>query len=91
MIGVKISDIFNALQATLGSYYVNDFNVFGRTWQVNIQAETPFRNNTDDIYQIYVRNAHCVILKGGSDCVGANALRADTFAKLCTNRTKTFK
>jgi HAE1 family hydrophobic/amphiphilic exporter-1 len=57
VLGVKISDIFNALQATLGSYYVNDFNVFGRTWQVNVQAETAFRNNTDDIYQIYVRNA----------------------------------
>ncbi|HET9688319.1 MAG TPA: multidrug efflux RND transporter permease subunit [Pseudolabrys sp.] len=57
VLGVKISDIFNALQATLGTYYVNDFNVFGRTWQVNVQAETPFRNNTDDIYQIYVRNA----------------------------------
>src|SRR5712691_5726604 len=57
VLGVKISDIFNALQSTLGSYYVNDFNVFGRTWQVNIQAETSFRDNTDDIYQIYVRNA----------------------------------
>ncbi len=57
VLGVKISDIFNALQSTLGSYYVNDFNVFGRTWQVNVQAETPFRDNTDDIYQIYVRNA----------------------------------
>jgi multidrug efflux pump len=57
VLGVKIIDIFNALQATLGSYYVNDFNVFGRTWQVNVQAETEFRNNVDDIYQIYVRNA----------------------------------
>src|SRR5262249_36564705 len=57
VLGVKISDIFNALQSTLGSYYVNDFNLFGRTWQVNIQAEPPFRDNIDDIYQIYVRNA----------------------------------
>ena len=45
VLGVKITDIFNALQSTLGSYYVNDFNVFGRTWQVNIQAETPFRDS----------------------------------------------
>ena len=60
VLGVKISDIFNALQATLGSYYVNDFNVFGRTWQVNIQGDTPFRQHTDDIERIYVRNA-----KGG--------------------------
>ena len=60
VLGVKITDIFNALQSTLGSFYVNDFNVFGRTWQVNVQAETPFRDNIDDIYEIYVRNA-----KGG--------------------------
>jgi HAE1 family hydrophobic/amphiphilic exporter-1 len=56
VLGVKITDVFNALQATLGSFYVNDFNVFGRTWQVNIQAETPFRNTIDDIYKVYVRN-----------------------------------
>ena len=58
VLGVKISDIFNALQSTLGSFYVNDFNVFGRTWQVNLQAETSFRNSIDDIQRIYVRNAH---------------------------------
>jgi hydrophobic/amphiphilic exporter-1 (mainly G- bacteria), HAE1 family len=57
VLGVKITDIFNALQSTLGSYYVNDFNVFGRTWQVNIQADTAFRDRTDDINRIYVRNA----------------------------------
>jgi hydrophobic/amphiphilic exporter-1 (mainly G- bacteria), HAE1 family len=56
VLGVKISDIFNALQSTLGSYYINDFNVFGRTWQVNLQAETAFRNRTEDIDRIYVRN-----------------------------------
>src|SRR5262249_11332666 len=48
VLGVKISDIFNALQSTLGSFYVNDFNVFGRTWQVNVQAETAFRDRVDD-------------------------------------------
>jgi multidrug efflux pump len=61
VLGVRISDIFNALQSTLGSYYVNDFNVFGRTWQVNIEAETSFRHRVDDIYRIYVRNT-----RGGS-------------------------
>jgi HAE1 family hydrophobic/amphiphilic exporter-1 len=60
VLGVKISDIFSALQSTLGSFYINDFNVFGRTWQVNVQAETAFRNQIDDINRIYVRNA-----KGG--------------------------
>ncbi len=57
VLGVKITDIFNALQATLGGFYVNDFNLFGRTWQVNVQAETPYRKSVDDIYRIYVRNA----------------------------------
>jgi multidrug efflux pump len=57
VLGVRISDIFAALQATLGGYYVNDFNEFGRTWQVNVQAETPFRARVGDIYRIYVRNA----------------------------------
>ena len=56
VLGVKISDIFNALQSTLGSYYINDFNVFGRTWQVNLQAEIAFRQRLDDIERIYVRN-----------------------------------
>jgi HAE1 family hydrophobic/amphiphilic exporter-1 len=56
VLGVKITDIFNALQSTLGSFYVNDFNVFG-TWQVNIQADTAFRDQPTDIDNIYVRNA----------------------------------
>ncbi len=40
VLGVKIGDIFNALQSTLGGFYINDFNLFGRTWQVNIQADS---------------------------------------------------
>jgi HAE1 family hydrophobic/amphiphilic exporter-1 len=55
-LGVKISDIFSALQGTLGGLYVNDFNLYGRTWQVQIQAEEKFRRRIDDIYDIYVRN-----------------------------------
>jgi len=57
VLGIRISDIFNALQATLGGFYINDFNLFGRTWQVTVQAETPSRRSVDDIYRIYVRNA----------------------------------
>ena len=57
VLGVKVSDIFNALQSTLGGYYVNDFNLFGRTWQVNIESEQKFRDTIEDIYRVYVRNA----------------------------------
>ena len=56
VLGVKVSAIFNALQSTLGGYYVNDFNLFGRTWQVNVEAEGRYRNAIDDIYRVYVRN-----------------------------------
>src|SRR5262252_5350206 len=57
VLGVKVSDVFNALQSTLGGYYVNDFNLFGRTWQVNIESEQRFRDTIEDIYRVYVRNA----------------------------------
>ncbi|HSZ59683.1 MAG TPA: efflux RND transporter permease subunit [Tepidisphaeraceae bacterium] len=55
--GVPLTDVFDALQANLGSFYVNDFNRFGRTWQVNVQADARFRTDADAIRQIKVRNA----------------------------------
>jgi HAE1 family hydrophobic/amphiphilic exporter-1 len=55
VLGVKVSDIFNALQSTLGGFYIDDFNLFGRTWQVNIQADAGFRDAIEDIYRVYVR------------------------------------
>ena len=55
-LGVQINDVFTALQGTLGGLYVNDFNLFGRTWQVNIQADQEFRKKVDDIFKIHVRN-----------------------------------
>ena len=48
-LGVSISEVFNTLQVYLGSYYVNNFNEFGRTWQVNIQADQVFRERVRDI------------------------------------------
>ncbi|MBK5962869.1 hydrophobe/amphiphile efflux-1 family RND transporter [Thiocystis minor] len=56
-LGVQVSDIFTALQATLGGYYVNDFNKFGRVWQVQIQGEESDRQQFDDVYRIHVRNS----------------------------------
>jgi hydrophobe/amphiphile efflux-1 (HAE1) family protein len=57
VLGVRISDIFTAMQATLGGFYINDFNLFGRTWQVNIQAEAADRDDIPDIWRIRLRNA----------------------------------
>ncbi len=55
-LGVDIASVFQALQASLGGYYVNDFNLFGRTWQVLAQAETDQRAAVEDIFRIHVRN-----------------------------------
>ncbi|NNG44422.1 multidrug efflux RND transporter permease subunit [Pseudoalteromonas sp. NEC-BIFX-2020_002] len=54
--GIEIDDAFIALAGTLGTYYVNDFNKFGRAWQVLMSAEAEFRMKPDDIGRIYVKN-----------------------------------
>jgi hydrophobe/amphiphile efflux-1 (HAE1) family protein len=57
ILGVQLKDVFQALQASLGGYFVNNMNMFGRTWQVQVQAEAADRSGIDDIYRINVRNA----------------------------------
>jgi HAE1 family hydrophobic/amphiphilic exporter-1 len=54
---IPLDDVFGTLQAYLGSAYVNDFNAFGRTWQVKVQADHRFRVQPDDIRQLHVRDA----------------------------------
>ena len=56
-LGVSIGDIFSALQTTMGGNYVNDFNLFGRTWQVKVQADAPDRKSVEDIFRVRVRTA----------------------------------
>ena len=56
ILGVPLSSVFQALQASLGGYFVNNFNLFGRTWQVQVQAEASDRSNIDDIYRINVQS-----------------------------------
>ena len=56
VLGVPLSSVFQSLQASLGGFYVNDMNLFGRTWQVQVQAEASDRSSIDDIYRINVRN-----------------------------------
>jgi hydrophobe/amphiphile efflux-1 (HAE1) family protein len=56
ILGVPLSAVFQALQASLGGFYVNDVNLFGRRWQVQVQAEADDRDKVDDIYRINVRN-----------------------------------
>jgi len=56
-LGVPVSDVYNTLAATLGNYYVNDFNKYGRAWQVLMSAEPGYRRRPDDIGAVYVRSA----------------------------------
>jgi hydrophobe/amphiphile efflux-1 (HAE1) family protein len=55
-LGLSLNNVFDTLQVYLGSYYVNNFNDFGRSWQVNVMADTRFRNRVDDIGQLKVAN-----------------------------------
>jgi HAE1 family hydrophobic/amphiphilic exporter-1 len=55
-LGVPIPDIYQTMQTFMGGYFVNYFNRFGRQWQVYVEGEGPFRTNTRDLSQYYVRN-----------------------------------
>ena len=57
VLGVPLNHIFSTLQANFGSRYINDFNLYGKTYQVRIQAESRFRSTIDDINKLYVRNS----------------------------------
>lgn len=63
---VSVDEIFQTLQAYMGSLYVNDFNQFGRTYQVNIQADEQFRQSASQISQLKVRNGHGEMVPLGS-------------------------
>ena len=54
--GVAINDVYQTIQAYMGGLFVNYFNNFGRTWQVYVEAEAPYRANTGNLAQFYVRN-----------------------------------
>jgi multidrug efflux pump len=64
--GVNLTDVFETLQVYLGSLYVNDFNRFGRTYQVNVQAESQFRTQPEQIRKLYTRNAQGAMVPLGA-------------------------
>ena len=81
--GVNPNDVFSTLQIYLGSFYVNDFNRFGRTWQVNVQADANFRQQIDDLKQLKVRNdrGDMVPLAGMMKGTGAPGLASASSTK----------
>src|SRR5688572_2957286 len=64
--GVSLNDVFDTLQVYLGSLYVNDFNRFGRTYQVNVQAEPEFRTQPEQIRRLETRSASGAMVPLGS-------------------------
>jgi multidrug efflux pump len=64
--GIPLSDVFDTLQVYLGSLYVNDFNRFGRTYQVNVQAESRYRLQPEDISHLRTRNLSGEMIPLGS-------------------------
>ncbi len=64
--GVPLNELFDTLQTYLGSAYVNDFNLFGRTWQVIAQADGPFRDSVEDIANLRTRNVNGEMVPIGS-------------------------
>lgn len=64
--GVNLGDVFSTLQTYLGSLYVNDFNRFGRTWQVIVQADQDFRSSVEDVRKLKVRNNRGQMVPMGS-------------------------
>lgn len=66
--GVELAEVFGTLQANLGSRYVNDFNRFGRTWQVKVQADAEFRDDVDDLRRLHVRNRDGEMIPLGAVC-----------------------
>ncbi len=74
--GVPLTELFDTLQTYLGSAYVNDFNMFGRTWQVIAQADGQFRDSVDDIANLRTRNDRGEMVPIGSDGEGEGNLRS---------------
>jgi gold/copper resistance efflux pump len=66
MQGVALGDLYETLQVYLGSVYVNDFNFLGRTYQVNLQADAPFRQDVHAIGRLYTRNADGAMVPVGA-------------------------
>ena len=85
-LGVPLQSVFNTLQVNLGSAYVNDFNLFGRTWKVMAQADQEFRARPDDIVRLEVRNA-----RGEMIPIGTLVTIEDTVGPQSINRFNLFR
>ena len=83
---VKLSDVFQTMQVYLGSLYVNDFNAFGRTYQVVAQADAPFRSHVEDILPLQTRNG-----SGGMVPLGSLLTVNETFGPDIVQRYNAYR
>src|SRR5262249_12038732 len=65
-LGIPLQDVFNTMGVDLGSAYINNFNKFGRTWQVNVQADAAFRRDATQVKGLQVRNRAGAMVPLGS-------------------------
>ena len=79
-LGIPLNDLFTTLQTYLGSYFVNQFNLFGRTWRVYAQASPDYRMSTDALNNLYVRGASNNLSNGASSPLG-NMIPLSTVVK----------
>jgi hydrophobic/amphiphilic exporter-1 (mainly G- bacteria), HAE1 family len=80
-LGIPLNDVFTTLQAYLGSAYINDFNKFGRTWQVKVQADARFRLKPEDIRQLETRSSSGEMIQLGTLIKVANTLGPQTILR----------
>jgi multidrug efflux pump len=85
-LGVPVENIFNTMQIYLGSLYINDFNQFGRTYQVVVQADKEFRSTPDDILRLQTRNA-----KGDMVPLGSVVTVKESFGPETSSRYNAFR
>lgn len=86
-LGVPLSNIFDTLQVYLGSLYINDFNLFGRTYQVVAQADAPFRDDASDIAQLKTRSMTGEMVPLGSVIAVSPSYGPDTASRYNLYRT----
>jgi multidrug efflux pump subunit AcrB len=90
-VGVPLTDVFTTLQAYLGSLYVNDFNLLGRTWQVNVQADAAYRATADQVKRLKVRDSEGNMVPMGTVAVVEDSsgpsmvVRYNTYAAAAIN------
>lgn len=77
MLGLSLSDVFSTLSATIGTKYVNDINLLGKSFQVNVRADAPYRNSPEDLSGIYARNAAGEMIPLSSVATLSRSLGAD--------------